>query len=84
MKRTSQTAATSATRNLQPSPINPATATDAASYDVVIAGMCGNATSDAATLTVNYLFALCDEPIISIKRPSASEAHSRLATDCPG
>ncbi len=33
--------------------INPATATDAASYDVVINGLCGNATSDAATLTVN-------------------------------
>ena len=33
--------------------INPAAPGDAASYDVVITGACGNATSNAAALTVN-------------------------------
>jgi photosystem II stability/assembly factor-like uncharacterized protein len=43
--------------------INPVTANDAASYDVVVTGACGNATSNPATLTVNAATTITTHPI---------------------
>ncbi|MCG3125627.1 MAG: hypothetical protein CHACPFDD_00452 [Phycisphaerae bacterium] len=42
--------------------INPVGAGDAASYRCVVTNACGNATSDAATLTVNVAPTITDEP----------------------
>jgi photosystem II stability/assembly factor-like uncharacterized protein len=43
--------------------INPAAAGDAGSYDVVVTGACGNATSNPATLTVNAATTINTHPI---------------------
>ncbi|PYI88019.1 MAG: hypothetical protein DME26_04345, partial [Verrucomicrobia bacterium] len=39
------------------------TAADAGNYDVVISGACGNATSSAATLTVNSATSIASQPV---------------------
>ncbi len=43
--------------------LNNITAGDAANYDVVITGTCGNATSNTATLTVNTAPAITTQPV---------------------
>ena len=43
--------------------LNNITAADAANYDVVITGTCGNLTSNIATLTVNTAPAITAQPV---------------------
>lgn len=59
--------------------INPVGPADAASYDCVISGACGSATSDAAALTVSTSASISDDPDPATRCPGASVSFSVTA-----
>jgi hypothetical protein len=56
------------------------TAGDAGSYDVVVTGACGTATSNAATLTVNAATAITTQPVSQTKNAGEAVTFSVAAT----
>ncbi len=60
--------------------LNNITATDAASYDVVITGTCGNATSNAATLVVNTAPAITSQPASLVQCAGTNATFTVTAT----
>ena len=60
--------------------LNNITAADAASYDVVITGTCGNATSNTATLVVNTAPAITTQPVSLVQCAGTNATFTVVAT----